>query len=403
MSNNYKILLIKDHFSSGFKLNKIRLMGILFVSLNLTSFTSQITVERQFSYDRISTVKVIYVSKLGDNSDGSNWRKAYHTIQAALSAVPDEKGGYKIIIRPDTYTEANLYPSYKGAAGSYNEMTGDYDGKEGSGSTGWVVIDSGDPGKGFKSHDWWGTMKAAVKGYSPENTDETFSGLIWDRWKFCNLYVTGGDAGLFWDMTDKSGSEFSVIVEDCVSIGRAFGGGVAGMICRKEEPVIFHRTYLMSLDWWGDAGAAYIRAHHKEPCDNYDIIFDDCTLVAPDNTIQGGNYGFDVYSRIMIKNCRLIVTNFSQPVGKPSTGIINVKEKGEYLHVDLEDCSLMGYKVFGVGDNQDKSDIPYTIKGRVRAYIQYQQDIPEGIERVAGWPVEVFNSIGRFRIRESKK
>jgi hypothetical protein len=394
--------LIEDHFSSGFKLKIISLMGILFVILNLVSFASQRTVERHFSNDRISTAKVIYVSKIGDNSDGSNWRKAYHTIQAALSAVPDEKGGYKIIIRPDTYTEANLYPSYKGAAGSYNDLIGDYDGNEGSGSAGWVVIDSGDPGKGFKSHDWWGTMKATVKGYSPEYTDETFSGLIWDRWKFRNLYVTGGDAGLFWDMTDKSGSEFSVIVEDCVSIGRAFGGGVAGMICRKDEPVIFRRTYLISLDWWGDAGAAYIRAHHKEPCDNYDIIFDDCTLVAPDNAIQGGNYGFDVYSRIMVKNCRLIVTNFSQPVGKPSTGIINVKEKGEYLHVDLEDCSLMGYKVFGVGDNQDKSDIPYTIKGRVRAYIQYQQDIPEGMERVARWPVEVFNSIGRFRIREKK-
>jgi hypothetical protein len=122
--------------------------------------------------------------------------------------------------------------------------------------------------------------------------------------------------------------------------------------------------------------------------------------VAPDNAIQGGNYGFDVYSRIMVKNCRLIVTNFSQPVGKPSTGIINVKEKGEYLHVDLEDCSLMGYKVFGVGDNQDENDIPYTTKGKVRAYIQYQQAMPEGMERVARWPVEVFNSIGRFRIRE---
>jgi hypothetical protein len=62
----------------------------------------------------------------------------------------------------------------------------------------------------------------------------------------------------------------------------------------------------------------------------------------------------------------------------------------------------MGYKVFGVGDNQDESDIPYTTKGRVRAYIQFQQDIPEGMERVARWPVEVFNSIGRFRIREKK-
>ena len=28
--------------------------------------------------------KTLYVSKLGDNSDGSSWQKAFHTIQAAL-------------------------------------------------------------------------------------------------------------------------------------------------------------------------------------------------------------------------------------------------------------------------------------------------------------------------------
>jgi len=376
---------------------------VILVFLNLTSISGVATGRPKFIYDRISTEKVIYVSKLGDNSDGSSWRKAFHTIQAALLAVPDEKGGYKIVIRPDNYTEANLYPSFKGAAGSYDEMVGDYDGQEGSGATGWVVIDSGDPEKGFKSLDWWSTMKATVKGYTPQYTDETFSGLIWDRWKFRNLYVTGGDAGLFWDMTNKSGSEFSVIVEDCVSIGRAFGGGVGGMICRKDDPVVFRRTYLMSLDWWGDAGAAYIRAHHKEPCECYDMILDDCTLIAPDNAIQGGNYGFDVYSHIKVKDCRLIVTNFSQPVGTPSTGIINVKVKGEFLHVDFEDCTLMGYKVFGVGDTQEKSDVPFTVKGKVRAYIQFQQVLPEGIERVGTWPVEVFNSIGQFRIKDIKK
>jgi hypothetical protein len=31
--------------------------------------------------------KTIYVSKKGDNSDGSSWQKAFHTIQAGLSAV----------------------------------------------------------------------------------------------------------------------------------------------------------------------------------------------------------------------------------------------------------------------------------------------------------------------------
>nr|MCU0981736.1 hypothetical protein [Pirellulaceae bacterium] len=37
----------------------------------------------------------IYVSKLGDNSDGSSWPKAFHTIQAALLAVPDDRGGHR--------------------------------------------------------------------------------------------------------------------------------------------------------------------------------------------------------------------------------------------------------------------------------------------------------------------
>ena len=35
----------------------------------------------------------LYVSKLGDNSDGSTWQKAFRTIQAALDAVPDDKAG----------------------------------------------------------------------------------------------------------------------------------------------------------------------------------------------------------------------------------------------------------------------------------------------------------------------
>ena len=45
--------------------------------------------------------KTIHVSKLGDNSDGSTWAKAFHTIQAALLAVPDDKGGHRVVVRPD--------------------------------------------------------------------------------------------------------------------------------------------------------------------------------------------------------------------------------------------------------------------------------------------------------------
>ena len=37
--------------------------------------------------------RTLYVSKLGDNSDGLSWAKAFRTIQAALDAVPDDHGG----------------------------------------------------------------------------------------------------------------------------------------------------------------------------------------------------------------------------------------------------------------------------------------------------------------------
>lgn len=58
----------------------------------------------------------LYVSKKGDNSNGRSWQRAFHTIQAALLAVPDDQGGHQIIVRPDTYLEANLYTNHKGAA-----------------------------------------------------------------------------------------------------------------------------------------------------------------------------------------------------------------------------------------------------------------------------------------------
>jgi hypothetical protein len=282
-------------------------------------------------------------------------------------------------------------------------ITGDYDGKAGSGAKGWVILDSGDPEKGFKSYDWWGTLKATSKGWSPQHTEESFSAIIWDRWILRNLYATGGDGGFMWDLTDQSGSEFSAIVEDCVTIGRAFGAGVAGSVCRTDEPIIFRRTYMMCLDWWGDAGALYIRAHHKNPDNNYDMIVDNCTLVSPDNAVQGGNYGFTVYSHLMVRNSRLITLNFSQPAGMPSTGIINVKGKGEYLHIDFENCSMMGYKVFGVGDTQEPAIIPYNILGPTDAYVQFQQTVPDGMKMSHTWPVELFNSIGKLRIKDEIK
>ena len=166
----------------------------------------------------------LHVSKLGDNSDGRTWKTAFHTIQKALDAVPDDKGGHRVLVRPDTYVEANLAPAHKGAAGAYNELIGDFDGALGSGAAGWVVIDSGDPVKGFKSWDWWGPIRASDKHWPHGNNQETFSSVVWDRWRLSRLYTAGGDAGFFWDLTNRSGQGFTIVVEDCVGTGRAFGG-----------------------------------------------------------------------------------------------------------------------------------------------------------------------------------
>lgn len=121
------------------------------------------------------------------------------------------------------------------------------DGSLGSGTSGHVIIDSGDPAKGFKSYDWWGTLKANQQGWSEEHTDPSFSAIDWDRWILRHLYVTGGDGGLMWDCVDRT-EPFTIAVEDCVSIGRAFGGGVASCLSRPEESIRFRRCYLWALD-----------------------------------------------------------------------------------------------------------------------------------------------------------
>jgi hypothetical protein len=332
----------------------------------------------------------LYVSKVGDNSDGSSWAKAYHTIQAALHAVPDDKGGHRVIVRPDHYMEPNLETPFKGAAGSYNLLIGDIDGKLGSGAKGWVVIDAGDPNTGFKSWDWWTNMRASTTNWSSGNNETNFSCIVWDRWAFRNLYGTGSDAGLFWDLTHESGKGFTVLVEDCVGVGRAFGGGLCYPIVRKDEPSIFRHCYFLALDWTGDTGAVLIGGSEKKMPDYPHVIFDDCTLVHPDNAVQV-SYASDCV-RATFKNCRMIVLNFSQPQISPSTGIICSEKDPKMLHVDLEDCILAGYKIFGTGENKDEK-ISYTTKGKVQAYLQFQQSIPEGFERLAQWPTELFNLI----------
>ncbi len=173
--------------------------------------------------DPISGARIgvaLHVSKSGDNSDGTTWVRAFHTIQSALDAIPDEKGGHRILIRPDTYPEANLYPARKGAPGAHNAL-------------------------------------------------------------------------------------------------------------------------------------------------------------------QVGYPGFEGYTRISFRNCRLVVMNFSQPHGTPATGIIYSDLAGRFLHLDLEDNFFVGYKVFGALSNAVFS---YSVTGTNRAYVQYRQEVPEGIQRERFWP-----------------
>lgn len=344
----------------------------------------------------------LFVSKLGDDSDGRGWATAWRTIQQALAAVPDG-GGHRIIIRPDTYAEANLWPAHPGQPGAYCRLVGDGDGSLGSGATGWVVIDSGAPevivrtdlGRrgafqlldgepsaeyGLKSVDWWVTWRC----------DPYFSGAAWDRWSFHHLYCTGSELGVGWDMTRAAGCEFSAVVEDCVGIGRFAGAAAIAHVPRPGEPVIFRDSWFLNLDWWGDSGAAYVRGESETRPELPHAVFENCALVGPNNALKSAWPGVDdKHTRVALTDCRLIVLNFSQPRGTPSTGIIRCDSaQGRQLHVDLSDCTLMGYQVFGCR----AGEIGYTTRGRVAAYVEYEQPVPDGMERLRYWPVELFGT-----------
>jgi hypothetical protein len=185
-----------------------------------------------------------------------------------------------------------------------------------------------------------------------------------------------------------------VLVEDCVGIGRAFGGGVANCLSRPGEPITFRRCHLWALDWWGDTAAAYVRVENKDMPENPDVLFEDCTLVSPQCALKSSNYGFQTFTRTQCTRCCLIALNFSQPHGTPTDGIIQSVQEGRFMYVTLEDCTLMGYKVFGVTVKKEtEGDIGFETKGDVKAYVQFQQDLPAGFHRLAHWPVEVFQSI----------
>ena len=284
--------------------------------------------------------------------------------------------------------EANLWTNFKGVKGSYNILIGDVDGSFGSGATGRIIIDSGDPEIGFKSYDFWSTIRATSQGWSPEHTEPTFSSIGWDRWIFRNLYVTGSDAGLFWDLTNQSGKEFTVIVEDCVTIGRAFGAGFGYQVIRQEEPVIFRRCFMMSLDWWGDAGALAIGSYNRSIPDEPDVICEDCTMAAPDNAVQ--ILFPSKFIRVKLKDCRLIVLNFSQPHGTPSSGVIStiVEDPGQ-VHIDFESGLLMGFKLFGTCSaeinktaGRGNGEISYKIQGRCKPMFSFSS---LHLQSLKGW------------------
>jgi hypothetical protein len=379
------------------KFNSIRLWIFIILLINLlvlsqsNSFAST-TVDPSARGYQGRKGTTLYVSKSGSNTDGTSWKKGYHSIQTALSAIPDSLGGHRIIVRPDTYVEANLSTAFKGAKGAYNLLIGDMDGRLGSGETGRIIIDSGDPQKGFKSYDWWSAIRATSKGWRPEFTEQTFSSICWDRWILRNLYTSGSDAGFFWDLTNKSGEGFTVIVEDCVGIGRAFGGGLCYPVVRRDEPSVFRRCYFMALDWVGDTGAILVGGWETTMPDVPHLVMEDCTLVHPDNALAMSFASNCV--RVKAVGCRFIVLNFTQPeMGGKSTGIICTaghKPAGK-LHVDLEDCILAGYSVFTNGEEGKVAS--YTTKGKVQAYVQFAQSVPEGFERIGLWPAELFDRI----------
>ncbi len=365
--------------------------ALLLLSVHLPPTGSWATETQPLS-EASRNPRILYVSKLGDDSDGSSWTKAFHTIGSALGRVPDDQGGHQVVVRPDTYIEANLAPTHKGAANAYNTLIGDFDGSLGSGAQGWVVIDSGDPQKGFKSWDWWCTIRSSDEHWPHGNNQETFSSIIWDRWTFRNLYVTGSDGGLFFDLTDKSGEGFSVVVEDCVGIGRAFGGGVVYPSVRPNEPSLFRRSYFLALDWVGDTAAFLVGGREQSMPDQPHVVLEDCTLVHTDNAIAM-SYASDCV-RIRCTDCRMIVLNFTQPeMGGKSTGILCTeghKPSGK-LHVDLKDCILAGYSVATPGPDADV--LSYTTNGSVQVYVQFKQPVPEGFQRVGQWSVDLFSQM----------
>jgi len=183
-----------------------------------------------------------------------------------------------------------------------------------------------------------------------------------------------------------------VLVEDCVGVGRAFGGGVAYPKVRPDEPSTFRRCYFLALDFVGDTAAVLVGGSEDAMPDRRHAVFEDCALVHPDNGLALSYAGRK--TRVKLTRCRLIALNFTQPeMGGKSTGVICTQghAPGGSLHVDLEDCRLAGYSVLTPGPDGEATTFSTT--GRNTAYLQFKQPTPEGFERIGTWPADLFAAI----------
>jgi len=179
---------------------------------------------------------------------------------------------------------------------------------------------------------------------------------------------------------------------------------------RAGEPSVFRRCYFLALDWVGDTAAVLMGGSEKSMPEHPHAVFEDCTLVHPDNAVAL-SYASHC-ARATFRGCRLIVLNFTQPeMGGQSTGILCTQGHAPTgrLHVDLEDCILAGYSVFTPGPAAEA--VSWTTKGKVQAYVQFKQPVPEGFERWGLWPTELFAQIApprspaelKNRVRGEKK
>jgi hypothetical protein len=141
-----------------------------------------------------------------------------------------------------------------------------------------------------------------------------------------------------------------------------------------------------------DTAAVLVGGDEKSMPEQPHLVMEDCTLVHPDNALAI-SYASHC-ARVKLVGCRLIALNFTQPeMGGKSTGIIcteGPRTDTRQLHVDLTDCTLAGYSVFTPGE---AAKVTCTTKGKVQAYIQFKQPMPEGFERIGAWPVELFSRI----------